>query len=277
VVIAAAPMIGILILPARLVLSATALSSMLLGGLCYASVIGRVPYAPLFKQQVLGESVTYGAFYFWSQICFVVPFLVIIIAAAHLFLTQWRARESHVRYISQTDGLTGVYNRRFAHQYLTESIQEADQQPVGVVLMDLDHFKLINDRHGHLIGDDALRLTANTLREHLRSEDVVARFGGEEFILIFQNTDLAAAMSLAERCRIQIEQMMLYNANGAVPITASFGVTCASHSGQAVDDLLQEADDALYLAKKRGRNQVAAAHEIAATVENKQSVIVLAK
>jgi GGDEF domain-containing protein len=261
VVMAAAPMIGIMILPAHLVLGATLLAAVGLGSLCYFSMIGEIVYAPLFKQQILGESADYGLFYFCSQLCFVVPFLVIIIAATHLFLTQWRARESHVRYMSQTDALTGVYNRRFAHQYLGESIRRVDHQPVTVALLDLDHFKQINDQHGHLIGDDALRLTANTLREHLRGQDVVARFGGEEFILIFHGA----------------EQMTWYSASGAVPITASFGVAGVSHAGQAIDEVLQHADEALYVAKKQGRNQVVVTSAVSDVSKNSTTLVSLLK
>lgn len=277
VVMAAAPMIGIMILPARLVLGATLIAALALGTVCYFSVIGDIVYAPLFKQQILGESAAYGRFYFFSQLCFVVPFLVIIIAATHLFLTQWRARESHVRYMSQTDALTGVYNRRFAHQYLTESIRQVEQQPVSVVLLDLDHFKQINDQHGHLIGDDALRLTANTLREHMRKSDVLARFGGEEFILIFHGIDVGDVARFAERCRFQIEQMALYCEAGLVPITASFGVASVVHAGQSVDAVLQQADEALYLAKKQGRNQVVVAAPQAAPTLPHASLMSLIK
>lgn len=277
VVLAAAPMIGILILPARLVLATTAIASVFLAALSYASVIGYLPYAPLFTQQILGQSEDYGIFYFWSQLCFVVPFLVIIIAASHVFLNQWRARESHIRYMSQTDALTGIYNRRFAHQYLTEALKQVGQLPIGIILLDLDHFKVMNDRYGHLIGDDILRLTANTLRDHVRTQDIVARFGGEAFVLIAQETDLASAEQVAERCRLHIERMLLYSASGPISITASFGVTAVIHAGCSVDSVLRQADHALHEAKRLGRNQVVTTQSSIDVAHGLQSETSLAK
>jgi diguanylate cyclase (GGDEF)-like protein len=258
VVLAGAPMIGILMLPPRVVLAAVLSGGVFLGGLTYASVAGYLRYAPLFNEQLINTSPDYGIFYFWSQVYFVIPFLIMILAVAHQFLLQWREREAHIHHMSQTDALTELYNRRTAHELLTSLLGQEDEHPVSAILLDLDHFKLINDQHGHLIGDRALKMAAQSLKSSLRTDDLIARFGGEEFLVILNGVTCHTARSVAERCRRILSQASVVNDMGErVVVTGSFGVACMLSGPSAkVDDLLRQADEALYQAKTDGRNRV---------------------
>ena len=122
-------------------------------------------------------------------------------------------------------------------------------------MADLDHFKEVNDRYGHLAGDEVLKRCAAAHAKLARASDLCGRFGGEEFLLVAPETDLEGAMALAERVRHSLREM---SADG-IRVTASFGVTVLAESDQSLDELLKRADDALYRAKSGGRDRVVAA------------------
>lgn len=153
------------------------------------------------------------------------------------------------------DPLTGLYNRRYMEDCLQRFVRlaERENREVSVVMVDLDHFKRLNDEHGHAFGDQVLRDAALALTGSLRETDVVCRFGGEELVIILPDCPLERAADKAEVLRLRIEE--LSNTHGA-EITASFGVASLPHSGQTVVDLLSAADAALYKSKQSGRNQV---------------------
>ena len=156
-----------------------------------------------------------------------------------------------------TDGLTGLYNRRYAEQHLTRQLQNASMT-TSVALLDLDHFKLINDTYGHPVGDDVLRQVADRLREGVRSVDLVARYGGEEFLVVMPGTDGEEAMQVAERLRQMICAAPIARLDGAdaIPrVTASLGVATHAGSNGSVEGIIERADQALYQAKHDGRNQ----------------------
>lgn len=262
VVLAGGPMLGILMLPSRIVLVAVGIAGVVLGGLTYASVSGYLPYAPLFKELLISSSPEYGRFYFWSEVYFVIPFLIVIMIVADQFLMQWREREAKIRHMSQTDALTELFNRRTAHETLTNLLARPNQHPVAVILLDLDHFKRINDLYGHLVGDQALKQTAAALKRSLRTDDVIARFGGEEFLIVLDGVTCATAKNVAERCRRMLMEIQILDKDGnRILVTGSFGVACMlSGLHVVVDDLLREADEALYSAKSEGRNRVVNHH-----------------
>lgn len=171
-----------------------------------------------------------------------------------VLLTQWRNREKQINEISQIDPLTGIYNRRKIASNLSK-IQQ-DQQSYALVLLDLDHFKKINDSYGHDVGDQVLKKVAKILSTNLRGEDVVGRFGGEEFILVLKNKSLKQAMDIAERCRLEIEKESIYiNKSTMIHVSASFGVALSKLS-LSKEAIIRQADQALYQAKDNGRNQV---------------------
>lgn len=158
---------------------------------------------------------------------------------------------------ARTDRLTGVASRRVLEQRLTEAfaIAREEGRAMAVVLCDLDHFKRINDRFGHAVGDRALVATAGVLRAANRAGELCARFGGEEFVLLFEGVDGATALEIAERLRHRIEALELEADGRAVPLTMSFGVAAFPELHvRSAAELLELADAALYTAKHLGRN-----------------------
>jgi diguanylate cyclase (GGDEF)-like protein len=171
-------------------------------------------------------------------------------------LFQRRLYESAV-----LDGLTQVYNRKFFDERLqTEfSFAERHKTPLSLLLMDIDHFKSLNDTYGHPAGDQALRMVAQTIQAALRKEDIVARYGGEEFAVIARGILPTQAAILAERIRMKIEDLRIAIENNTLQVTVSIGaVTLYTQTFHSPEELLQEADERLYHAKRSGRNQVVA-------------------
>jgi diguanylate cyclase (GGDEF)-like protein len=156
------------------------------------------------------------------------------------------------------DTLTGIFNRGAVFNALARELDRAERQssPLAIAMIDLDHFKQVNDSHGHLVGDDVLREAAQRLRDSVRSYDVVGRYGGEEFLVIAPGYDAKRATDLAERIRGQFVDNPIRTAGPVVPITLSLGVVILE-AGRMVDinKLLAAADEALYQAKSNGRNQ----------------------
>ena len=178
---------------------------------------------------------------------------------------QDRLHENYRRSLSLalTDELTGLYNRRYVVAHLEELLvrlaNDGNVTDTALMMFDVDHFKAVNDQFGHPGGDDALRQLADRALRGVRSIDLVARFGGEEFVVVMPETDLKAAVMVAERLRQSVagEPFNIHTAGERQPITISLGVAVAQ-PGDTVDTLLQRADDALYEAKNGGRNKVVA-------------------
>lgn len=169
---------------------------------------------------------------------------------------QLRVALQVVRLDAATDALTGQGNRRALDEILREQADIADKtgQVFSVLMLDIDFFKKINDDHGHMVGDDALRAFAQRVREHLRLGDVCARFGGEEFVVVLPGTTSQTALEVAERLRLGVERSALLTAP-VVVVTVSVGAATLT-PGHSVEDLLNAADAAVYAAKRGGRNQV---------------------
>jgi diguanylate cyclase (GGDEF)-like protein len=163
----------------------------------------------------------------------------------------------HHRTESVIDGLTGMLNRRALGTRLAELAGQAEVtgEPIGVIIGDLDHFKRINDEHGHTTGDAVLVDVAYTLRKELRAFDLAYRLGGEEFLVVLPGASLAESAEVAERLRASVASVPA----GGVRVTMSFGVASSGGGAFEHDVLLRAADEALYEAKRGGRNRVAAA------------------
>ena len=156
-----------------------------------------------------------------------------------------------------TDGLTGLTNRKAFLERLAADLARLDgRHPCGVVMLDIDHFKRINDTYGHPFGDEVLRGVASVLGKGVRKGDAAGRYGGEEFVLYLHMADTERAREGAERFRRMIRQIRFAHAGKEVAVTASFGVACAPFHGNGVEELLKRADEALYLSKQRGRDRV---------------------
>lgn len=158
------------------------------------------------------------------------------------------------------DGLTGVYNRKHLEERITVELAYAGRHaaPLAVVIVDVDHFKKVNDTYGHLAGDAVLKAVASLLQTSVRPEDVLARYGGEEFVVVARGTSSAQAVELAERLRQSIESAEIAFEDKRIRVTASAGVSALGDPGVTGDraSLLGAADARLYQAKESGRNRV---------------------
>jgi diguanylate cyclase (GGDEF)-like protein len=155
------------------------------------------------------------------------------------------------------DALTGLANRRHFHSVLERAFDAAsDRGRLALIVLDVDHFKHINDRFGHPVGDKVLTAVGATLRKELRKNDLPGRIGGEEFAVLLPQTDPKEAVEVAERLRRALEALALDDRGTAIPVTASFGVAMADDADAAPDALYSRADASLYEAKRSGRNRV---------------------
>jgi diguanylate cyclase (GGDEF)-like protein len=164
----------------------------------------------------------------------------------------------NLRRSAELDALTGTFNRRTTDQWLARTFADADRdgQPVSVLFVDMDHFKSINDRHGHACGDQCLREVAATLRGALSDGDLLGRYGGEEFIAVLPGRGGAAARVVGEALRAAVERMAFEWEGSRLPLTVSVGVATRLHHEGTAPEAVDRADKALYAAKRGGRNRV---------------------
>ena len=182
--------------------------------------------------------------------------------------TQVRRRRYHDRLreriqtsmsMAFTDSLTGLYNRRYLMTHLDRKLMGIAEtgKPVSVMLFDVDHFKAVNDTHGHGVGDDVLVKLAEVASDNLRSVDLVARLGGEEFVVVMPESNAATAIQVAERLCAQVAESTIDLPDGTpLSVTISIGVATSETAEEMADDLIERADGALYTAKNAGRNRV---------------------
>lgn len=179
---------------------------------------------------------------------------------------QERLRSTYQRSLSLalTDSLTGLYNRRYTIRHLEGLMQRRGDsgKPVSVLLFDIDHFKSVNDTYGHAAGDEVLKIIAQRASANLRTNDMVARFGGEEFVVVMADTSLDLATMIAERIRERIAARPISRSDDpeGLTVTVSIGVAMAGPEDTTPDDLLRHADAAMYRAKAAGRNRVEIDH-----------------
>ena len=187
-------------------------------------------------------------------------FYAVTLASSFAFLLMHKERADREAYeLATTDSLTGVYNRRTFEELAEPQLSRARRArvPVSLLMLDLDHFKRVNDTHGHLAGDHVLAAFAELVRTCLRKEDLLARYGGEEFVVLLPGTSEFAAAALAERIRENVASATLRAAGQEVRITVSVGLTSeAGHKLPPLEAMLARADEALYAAKAKGRNRV---------------------
>lgn len=171
--------------------------------------------------------------------------------------------QQELRLLARIDPLTGVSNRLAINEATTLMLAHSTRyrQPLGVLMLDADHFKNVNDRFGHNGGDKVLRSLVFSIRATLRDSDLIGRVGGEEFVVLSPGADLANAMLLAERVRATVEKTPLIIDGQSLTLTVSVGVAVAASNDRDGTALLQRADAALYAAKRAGRNRVEAAAE----------------
>jgi len=172
---------------------------------------------------------------------------------------------SKLEHQSIRDSLTGLYNRHFMEIALDRELRRAirHQQTLAVLILDVDHFKAFNDTHGHEAGDVVLREVAGAMRQTIRSEDIVCRFGGEEFVVILPELSMEEALARAESLRHIVSEIRLhYRGEALHDVTISIGVAMYPYNAETVEQLLWSADRALYQAKNQGRNRVILAEQV---------------
>jgi diguanylate cyclase (GGDEF)-like protein len=182
--------------------------------------------------------------------------------------------ELELRRLATVDSLTGALSRRAFKDQAGRAVALAvrHRHDLSCLVLDLDHFKAINDTHGHAAGDRVLAATAATCLRAVRASDIFGRLGGEEFALVLPHTGQAAAMGVAEKLRAEIARQTVEMPSGLVPVTASFGVAMLDWSGTDLDALIERADAALYAAKAEGRNRVSLWQPPAAALPQAASV-----
>jgi len=176
-------------------------------------------------------------------------------------ITQRKAMEDALRQVATTDNLTGMASRSHFMEHAEAEMARARRhmRPLAMVMFDVDHFKQINDRHGHATGDEVLRVMTQTCRTIVRQQDIVGRLGGEEFSILMPETDHESAVAMAERLRLALAELQIPAANGGmVNVTASFGIS-VWRPEDSLDGLLARADAGLYLSKHAGRNRISCA------------------
>ena len=178
-----------------------------------------------------------------------------------LYQERLRNMVSSAVELAVTDPLTGLYNRRYLDAHIASAVARASatEKPVCVLIFDIDHFKDVNDTHGHEAGDDVLRDFSDRLRRGVRGIDLVVRYGGEEFVLVMPETDAEYASAVAERLRSDVEKVPFATRSGdQIPVTVSIGLAQWQGASDTAEALIRRADQALYAAKRAGRNRVVA-------------------
>lgn len=198
-------------------------------------------------------------------------YLAMMLTLGNVVGLSWLSFCAHgedLKLVAQIDTMTGLLNRGAFQELLQRELDrcEKDLQRISIVLLDIDYFKQVNDRHGHLVGDDVLRRVGMALQAGIRPSDVLARFGGEEFVILLRDAAPNAAAEIAERLRSELAAL------GDLPcelnLTGSFGVA-TSGPHESASELLSRADEALYRSKREGRNLVSVDGDVAMTVDRK--------
>jgi diguanylate cyclase (GGDEF)-like protein len=225
---------------------------LLLGCAAYGSRAVRALVEP---ESVLTEMTTNSALNLGSALAFVV--LVLALHATLMALVVTRLT-GELRRMSRHDSLTGLLNRRAMEELLFAQVQRSvrGREPFAIMMLDLDHFKRVNDHYGHAVGDQALKHVAKLLHGSVREVDSLARFGGEEFVVLMPGASLAQAQPIAERLRERLCSTPLICAETTVPLSISVGIAQWREGAEDLSQLLVRADTALFQAKDQGRNRV---------------------
>ncbi|WP_229679211.1 tetratricopeptide repeat-containing diguanylate cyclase [Dyella caseinilytica] len=187
---------------------------------------------------------------------------LLLVTLAFIIFWLFRLKRSQLRFkqLSSLDGLTGIFNHQHFMSGVDRTLRLLEKKPASacLVFIDLDHFKQVNDNHGHALGDAVLRRTVTLCKQQLRAGDLFGRLGGEEFGILLQECSLSQGMAIADRIRTAIETTSIDVEERAVSFSASIGLASTETCGHALQRLCKEADAALYRAKRHGRNRVIA-------------------
>jgi diguanylate cyclase (GGDEF)-like protein len=195
---------------------------------------------------------------YWGEIMAMSSPMILVAYITTMLSADIRFAVDKIKQVSDTDELTGLYNMRAFSTMLQRSFKQAVRygHPLSVVMIDSDNLKQINDAHGHEAGNRLLQHLVRCIREQLRGSDVMARFGGDEFILLLPETNNKGALEMSERIRKAVELSRFNVREGDANVTASLGVASYPEDGGNLDVILEKADKAMYRAKQKGRNRV---------------------
>ncbi|MFO0671120.1 MAG: sensor domain-containing diguanylate cyclase [Polyangiaceae bacterium] len=185
------------------------------------------------------------------------------VLASHLAVSLANARMvQKLEQMATTDGMTGLFNKRAMLEMAEQKVQAASRfsRKLSVLVTDIDFFKKVNDTYGHDVGDQVIRGIGEILKRQKRNTDVVARFGGEEFVVLCEETSEKGALLLAERIREEVEKTTFQTAMGPLSVTCSVGIATFPEGGRDWDGLFKSADEALYVSKRSGRNRCTVYH-----------------
>ncbi|MDF1781270.1 MAG: GGDEF domain-containing protein [Alcanivoracaceae bacterium] len=240
------------------VLGAFAINVVLIAVCGILSLNRVVEYAPLLSANLTAKSAI-NAYWMISQFVFCVPLITVAFLITYMLLTRWRDREAHAMSMSRTDILTGIPNRRAIMDIVKHELADTRRncRPFAVVMIDIDHFKSINENYGEAAGDLVLSETANAVTSVLRESDWVGRYGGDQFVLVLPQADSSTAINAVERVQEALAKLSFDIGTAMrVRIKASLGVYSVIGDADAptVEQVLKRADDALREAKDDGRN-----------------------
>ena len=220
-------------------------------------VLGLRAAVGLFGQDELAQPQLTQAPQLIQIISFIAVMSTALLGTIGFVLMIKERTDREIMHLAMTDSLTQIPNRRALMELASQALARRNGQPLALLMIDVDHFKRINDAHGHLTGDFVLREIASSLLGRLRRQDIIGRYGGEEFCVIAPDTTPEGAYTLAHSLRETIASTLMKTEHGDLSVSVSIGISlCNSTPVRAIKDVLEEADSALYTAKQDGRNRV---------------------
>lgn len=265
IVLMSGVMIGLMLREEHLVYFEVSLAMCILFGMTVLSSLGYVKYSTIFIGGPTGSDHP-STEWLVTMLVVILPILSLFFYIARIVFNQRQSYEDKMVEMANIDPLTHINNRGclmdcFQNELDRRKARSSVDSTVSCIIVDLDHFKNINDSYGHQVGDEALVAVADILKQVTRERDIVGRYGGEEFMMVLPDTDLNTAHLIAERCRKEIINVQLDIDGHRLSMTASFGVS-AANTGCLRNDIIKAADKALYKAKESGRNCVVLAEPI---------------
>ncbi len=251
---------GMIFFERRVLLAGMAFHVLGIAAIAWLSHEGHLPFETLYMASTAGRGLDPD--WLLRSTVATVALSLIVFPFLGMIVSSWHYRERRLEHAAQTDALTGIFNRGYVMDVLDRAFARAStKRPLSVVMVDIDHFKRVNDDHGHLIGDEVLRQVAGALQLVLRKNDTLGRFGGEEFLVVLPGIGDGEARVVAERCRVAVAALdfgvpSVREDHGRLKVTASFGIATLPPVYATVETLLDVADAALYEAKRGGRNRV---------------------
>lgn len=221
----------------------------------FGSMVMAVGLAAVLDQILKGEIIPIDLF----TSAVIAGILAPIISYGFIYLTQQlNITEQKMRLLATTDSLTGILNRRYFFERAQNELERALRYgySMSLLILDIDHFKPVNDRFGHQAGDFVLHQLAELANQSIRSTDLLGRYGGEEFIMVLPEAGIEDARAVAERLRKTVEDHKFVYDQDSIQITISVGISCLNNPDDELDDLISRADRSLYAAKDAGRNRV---------------------